>query len=107
MPKAILQFYTKSYSLYGDPIEIDTEAIPRAGELINAKEFLKIEDSEVEYFFVLSVVYKLTKSGLIPHITARQWMKAFRHDELKRRGWLEPDSTEFLSYDEDDPAIQG
>ncbi|MBK1829518.1 hypothetical protein JIN77_02175 [Verrucomicrobiaceae bacterium R5-34] len=99
-----IQFYTKNHSLFGDRIEIHTEAVPRVGEIIDAHEFLELSNDQVSDFMVLSVIYKLTKDGFSPYITARQWHKGLRHELLESRGWLSPKDRENLTYDEDDPA---
>jgi hypothetical protein len=104
MATALVQFYSKNYSLYGDRIEIETEVVPRVGELIDAHEFLQLSKDEVGDFMVLSVIYKLTPKGFVAYITARQWHKGFRWEVLQARGWLVPTETSGLSYDEDDPA---
>ena len=104
MAKAYIQFLVKSGSLYGERIEIDTDLIPRVGELIDAHSYLNLERSEIGDFFVLSVIYKLTSEGFVAYITARQWLKGLRHQELQGRGWLTPPDLETLAHDEDDLA---
>ncbi len=105
MGKAIIQFQTKNHSLFGNSVEISTDFIPRVGELIDAGQFLEISKDEVSNFIVESVIYRLTDDGLVPHISARQWMKGYRHELLERRGWLPVKDTGMLEYDESDPAI--
>lgn len=105
MAKTIIQFLAKHGSLFGGAIEVDTHFVPRVGELIDAKQFLSIGQDEVGNFIVESIVYRLTKSGLVPHITARQWLQGYRHELLERRGWLPVKDTSMLIYDENDEAI--
>jgi hypothetical protein len=104
MAKAFIQLYSKNFSLFGDRIEIDTEIVPRVGELIDAWEHLKLSKDEVGDFMVMSVIYKLTSKGFAAYITAHQWHKGLRFELLQERGWLMPDKNTELSYDEDDPA---
>jgi hypothetical protein len=102
--KIFIQFCSKSDSLFGDRIEIDTDFVPRVGELIDAHDFLSLPSNQVGDFIVLSVVNKLTTGGIIPYITARQWHRGFRHELLQERGWLPPEAHTNKGYDEDDPA---
>jgi len=104
MAKAYIQFYTKTYSLYGDCKQIETDVVPRVGELIDAREFLDLAEDLVGGFMVLSVIYKLTATGFVPYITARQWHRGLRYELLQERGWLLPDDSTEFSYDEDDNA---
>lgn len=104
MTKAFIQFYTKNHSLFGDRIEIATEMVPCVGELIDAREFLALPKEQVGDFIVYSVIYKLTATGFVAYITARQWQKGIRSMLLQERGWLAPDGTTHFAYDEDDPA---
>ena len=104
MAKAFIQFYSKSHSLFGERIEVDTEIIPRVGEIIDAHEYLKLNREIVGDFFVYSVIYKLTPQGFAAYITARQWHKGLRHEFLQERGWLLPNQYTEHSHDEDDPA---
>jgi hypothetical protein len=104
MTTAFVQLYTKNDVLLGDRVEITTQVVPRVGELIDADEFLELSGKQVGDFIVMSVVYKLTGNGFVPYISARQWHKGFRFELLQERGWLIPDDTAAMSYDEDDLA---
>ena len=104
MAKAFIQLSTKNGSLLGDRIEIETDIVPRVGELIDGWAYLKMDKGDVGDFMVESVIYKLTREGFAAYISARQWYKGLRHDLLKERGWLVPDDIVNMSYDEDDHA---
>lgn len=89
----------------GDRIGYKSHIIPRAGELIEAAEYLKQDD--VAFFLVQSVIYKMEKGGFAAYITAKQWYKGIRSTFLTERGWLAPvqgNLVDGFSYDEDDPA---
>jgi hypothetical protein len=103
MAKIYLQLETKNFSLHGNRIEIESDIIPRVGEIIDAYEYLGGPKEEVRNYIVASVIYKLTNNGFVPYITARQWWKGYRHQLLQERGWLVPEN-DITSYDEDDPA---
>lgn len=103
MPQAHIQLLAKNFSLL-PRIEIETAIVPRVGELIDARTYLKIPEGEVADFIVESVIYKLSSDGFIPYITARQWHKGYRDELLKQRGWLSPESNDHRTYDEDDAA---
>ena len=104
MPKIYLQLRTKNHALRGDQIVTDSNTIPRAGELIDCHDFLKLTD-QVGTFIVQSVIYKLTGDGFVPYITARQWhIRAIGMNSFKNEaGSLGNPS--HRSYDEDDAAI--
>lgn len=71
MPKIHIQFVSKSGSLYGgDPVIIETNYIPRIGEIITTNPSAHPYDLEGGSFMVQSVVSELTGDGLVPHITA-------------------------------------
>jgi len=103
--KIRIQLYSNSYSLLGDPFSLETECVPRAGELVEAGDFLGLPIDEITTFMVFSVVYKLTKEGFIPHVKARSWYKGLRYELLQEKGWLVPTTIDFQSYDEEDPLV--
>jgi len=106
MSKAYIQFITKNGSLKGEGIQISTDIIPRVGEIINASLYLKVQDNDDDYtFIVLSVIYELTLDGFVPYISAREYAKSQRFILLQERGWLIPEKDQAIEYDEDDPAI--
>ena len=58
MAKVYLQLVTKNHTLDGDRIEIDSETIPRVGEIVDAWEYLgRPKDKQTDYI-VLSVIHK-------------------------------------------------
>lgn len=102
MAKIYIQLESKNFALYGDRIEIESDIIPRVGEIIDAAQYLEFRQDEVSRFMVSSLIYNLTKNGFVPYICAHQSHKGFRHKELQERGWLVPEKVEDLKYDEDD-----
>lgn len=104
MAKAFIKLYGKNSEVFGKRVEIETGIVPRVGELIDAREYLKLPKNEVGDFIVMSVIYKLTAKGFVAYITARRWHKGIRSDLLQERGWLKPDENKNLTYDDDDPA---
>src|SRR5207253_2057393 len=104
MAKIYIQLVSKNFALSGDRIEIESDIIPRVGEIIDVYEYLAIPQGQVGNYIVTSVIHKLTKNGFAAYISARQWLKGYRHELLQERGWLLPDKDTDSSYDEDDPA---
>jgi hypothetical protein len=105
MAKVYLQLVTKNFALDGDKIEIESDIIPRVGEIIDAQEYCSIPKGNVSNYIVTSVIYKLTKSGFVSYISAQAWWQGFRHELLQERGWLLPNEHTHLTYDENDPAM--
>jgi hypothetical protein len=91
MAKAIIQLYTKNFSLLAERIEIETEIVPKVGELIDALEYLELPKGQVGLFIVRSVIYKLTAEGFVAYITGHDWCKGIRAELLQERGWLPPE----------------
>lgn len=103
MAKAFVQFVSKTHSLYPSRVEVDTEVVPRAGELVRSQGLGLLPDSDPgKLFVVLSVVYDLTPDGFLPLLTAQEWSRGLRAGVLAERGWLPPDKALETVYDDDD-----
>lgn len=100
-----IQFVSKTSSLYGDPVVIETDYVPSVGELITTSAEPHPYNLEGGTFMVVSVTSRLTDSGFEPHLTVRQWYKGLREEVLAERGWLvAPDGVDHV-HDEDDPGF--
>jgi hypothetical protein len=73
MTKVYIQFIAKSTPIYEDLIELESDVIPRVGEMINAEKYFKSPRGSSPYYVVQSVIYKVTDDGFAPCITARSW----------------------------------
>ena len=104
MAKIFIQLISKSFDLHGDRIEIESDIIPRVGEIIDAAEYCKVPLGEVGDYIVTSVIYKITKEGFVPYITAWQWYRGHREELLQARGWLIPGENTNRTYDDNDEA---
>lgn len=98
MTKVRIQLISKNESLIGNRIEIKTQYVPRVGELIDMNDFI---DRENPIFMITSVINKVTKEGIIPYITAKNWLKGNREEILEEFGWLSNKSNSLRYYDED------
>jgi hypothetical protein len=70
MAKVYIQFLAKNFSLDGPCVQIESDVIPRVGELIDAHEYLQKPRDLVGTYIVQSVIYKLTERGFVPYVTA-------------------------------------
>jgi hypothetical protein len=74
MAKLHIQFLAKDSLEDGPSIEIESDIIPRIGEIIDAAEYLSIPSDLTPYYEVESVIYELSPSGFAaPLIKAREW----------------------------------
>jgi len=94
-----IEFYTKNWALLKS-IEIESQYVPKAGELIDGGPLLEMPEDEVHNFFVTKVIYETTKTGIIPVVTCRQWLQGSRQEELESRGWL-PNTTGYVIHDDE------
>ena len=97
-----IKLLSKSSSVMEDNLEIESNFVPRVGELIDGSTYLTKNGDQVSSFIVQSVVYELSKHGLVACVTARQWYKGYRYALLQDRGWLATTDLENIEYDEDD-----
>ena len=93
-----IDFFTKNWSLIKS-VEIESQYIPKVGELIDAGILLELPKDEVHNFFVSKVIYEIDKKKIIPIITCFQWLQGHRQMELEMRGWL-PNTTGHLIHDD-------
>lgn len=98
MTKVKIQFVTKNHTLIGEPVEIETDYVPRIGELLDSEAVLRESNTT---FIVTSIINKVTPSGIIPFITAQNWYKGLRAELLEQYGWLPQSEHTLISYDED------
>lgn len=89
--KIKLELHTKNGALITtEPIEIESEVVPRVGEVIDLGDRSPTNTGNVTTFFVLEINHVHEDSGLVPHLTCRQWWKGDRLLELQQLGWLPP-----------------
>jgi hypothetical protein len=69
-------------------VKLKTDYVPRVGELINTRGFFKHQLKQSDIFFETKVIYEATRTGLVPHVTCKQWWKGDRLFELQERRWL-------------------
>lgn len=105
MAKMRIQYMSKSGSLYGDMVEVDTTYVPRVGELITTSAEQHPYDLEGGTFMVLSVTSRHMSAGFEPHLTARQWHKGLRAEVLAAPGWLSASEDVERVYGEDDSGF--
>ncbi len=86
MAKVYIRFLAKDSSLDCAPIEIESDFIPRMGEMVNAGKYLKKTRGESPHYIVESVIYELTDDGFVPHVTGRTWNTGLRAKLLQERG---------------------
>lgn len=98
-----IEFWTKNWALIKD-IEIESEYVPKVGELIDAGLLLDIPEGEVQNFFVTKVIYVINKEKMFPVVTCKQWLQGSRQEELESRGWL-PNKTGYTIHDDDYPLL--
>jgi hypothetical protein len=96
MSKIRIELHAEDLSLDRDPIEIESDVNPHAGELIDGDVYVKKPSGASPYYIVSSVIYELTEVGFILQVTAHTWYKGVRSELLQKRGWLP------LVHDEDD-----
>jgi|GEM_PF-3259032 len=94
-----IEFYTKNWVLFKD-IEIESQYVPKVGELIDGGLLLDLPEDEVQNFFVTKVIYVINKEKMFPVITCRQWLNGSRQEELESRGWL-PNTTGHVIHDDE------
>ncbi|WP_346839924.1 hypothetical protein [Microbulbifer sp. SAOS-129_SWC] len=99
MPKVRIQHFTKTGSLIGDPLFIESHYTPRVGELIDSGHLLGLESKSM--FIITGVVHRATPDGLQPCISAKEWYKGLRTEVLEDFGWLPQSAETNLGYDED------
>ncbi|MCL1137946.1 hypothetical protein [Shewanella pneumatophori] len=99
MPKIRIQHFTKTNSLIGDPVFIESEYVPRVGELLDSGHLYEQELNNI--FIVTGVVHRVTSEGLMPCITAKNWYKGLRAELLEEFGWLPQTMDTNFGYDED------
>ena len=92
-----LKLYSKNWSQFGDkPFKVESEYVPRAGEVIEAAGLLDMPSEEVTTFIVIEVTYEYTDGTLIPLVVAHQQIlqehgnRDARLMELRENGWLYP-----------------
>jgi hypothetical protein len=67
MAELHIQFLAKNSLEDGPSIEIESDIIPRIGEIIDAAEYLNIPSDLTPYYEVESVIiYELSPSGFAP-----------------------------------------
>jgi hypothetical protein len=94
-----IEFFLKNWALL-KTVEIESQYVPKVGELIDGSGLLKLPEDEIQNFFVTKVIYEITKKEIIPVVTCRQWCHGSREDELKERGWLPNTSGNVIHDDE-------
>ncbi len=108
MPSITFQFRDKNGALLGERVHIESDFVPRAGELLwvgDLPDLQHLLDSRDGFFIVESVVYHLGHGKAVPCVTARKWLKGHRYELLQERGWLVPEEETEITHDEEDPAI--
>lgn len=105
MPLAYLQVLAKGGALVGDRMPLNTDFIPRVGELIQVGKALELPSRHFQHAIVVSVVYRLQSRQLVPFVTARQGYD--RQLVLEHRGWLPVSHLEeIVDRDENDLCEQ-
>lgn len=95
-----IEFFGKNWPL-SKRVDIESQYVPRVGELIYAGRLVELSDDEPHNFFVTKVIYEATDTGIIPVVTCQQWYKGSRQEELESRGWL-PNPGWDLIYDDEE-----
>jgi hypothetical protein len=98
-----IEFWTKNCALL-KTIEIESQYVPKAGELIDGGLLLELPEDEVQNFFVTKVIYVIDKKKIMPVVTCRQWLQGSRQWELESRGWL-PNTTGNVIHDDEYPCL--
>jgi hypothetical protein len=94
-----VEFYLKNWALL-KTVEIESQYVPKAGELIDASLFLELPEDEIQNFFVTKVIYVINKEKMFPVVTCKQWCHGSRQDELRERGWL-PNTSGYTIHDDE------
>ena len=94
-----IEFYTKNWALIKS-IEIESQYVPKVGELIDGGLLLELPEDDVQNFFVTKVIYVINKKKMFPVITCTQWLHGYRQEELECRGWL-PNTTGYTIHDDE------
>jgi len=98
-----IEFWTKNWALLKD-IEIESQYVPKVGELIDGGLLLEIPEGEPQNFFVTKVIYVIDKKKIMPVVTCRQWLQGSRQQELELRGWL-PNTRGDIIHDDEYPCL--
>ena len=94
-----IEFYTKNCALLKS-IEIESQYVPKVGEIIDGGLLLELPEDEVQIFFVTKVIHVINKEKIFPVITCKQWLQGSRQEELESRGWL-PNTTGHIIHDDE------
>ena len=95
MAKLNIQLLGKNGTLIGEVITINSDYIPRAGEIIDSGFHSNLETNN--FYIITGVIHKLINNEFEAHIRAKEWYQGYRNDLLKDYGWLEGEQ---VCYDE-------
>ncbi len=97
MPKISIQYLSKTGAYIGNPELVESDYVPRVGELIRNPN---VANNGVDNYFILSVINEVIDGALVPRVFASSWLKGRRDRELANFGWLQSDD-DHREYDED------
>lgn len=98
MPKISISYIQKNGSTHiGKSKVVQSDHVPRVGELIRDSEMVKRVDQAI----VLSVVHEVVGDSLTVHIVAQEWNQGNRDNELANSGWLPKTGADNPYHDED------
>lgn len=97
MPKISIGYIQKNGSTYIGNKIVNSDHVPRVGELIRDTEMI----TRVDQAMVLSVVHEVVDDSLTVHIVAQEWHQGYRDNELANFGWLPTTESDHRTHDED------
>ena len=87
--KIRLNLNSKNWAVFeGSPFELDTESVPRVGEIVDVGTAFGLTERDVTTFIVLDLTWSNEDGTLIPTLNCHQWLDGDRKLELEESGWL-------------------